>query len=122
VVDRKHRTSRVWGGLCLAALSLATGTPLLAAEAGKAPSVEASVRMPPMELDAQSAEPDFASLGGALYNPFSPAFETAASLPSGATAARHEVQQESFGLVTTTLAAFVAAGLLVVLVRFLAAG
>lgn len=122
MVDRKHRTSRVWGGLCLAALSLATGTPLLAAEAGKAPSVEASVRMPPMELDAQSAEPDFASLGGALYNPFSPAFETAATMPRATPQAPQQRSDGSLGLVTTTVAAFIAAGCLGLLVRLLAAG
>jgi len=122
VANERHWISRAGASLCLAALSLAMGTPSPATGAGTAPSVEASVRMPPMDLDAQSAEPDFASLGGALYNPFSPAFETAASQPGVATAARQEVKEEGFGLVTTTLAAVVAAGFLGALLRFLVAG
>ena len=122
MANRKHSIRRVGAGLCLAMLSQAPGTPLLAAEAGKAPSVEAGARMPPAGVDAQGAEPDFASLGGALYNPFSPTFETAAKMPSVATPARQEVTEGSFGLVTTTLAAFIAAGFLVALVRFLVAG
>lgn len=122
MANERHRMSRAGAGLCLAALSLAMGAPSPAAEAGTAPSVEASVRVSPMDLDAQRAEPDFASLGGALYNPFSPAFETAASPPGVATAARREVKEESFGLATTTLAAVIAAGFLGALLRFLVAG
>lgn len=120
--DRLHRAHRAWAGLCLAALSLAPGTPLLAAEAGKAPSVEAGARKPPAAVDAQGAEPDFVSLGGALYNPFSPSFETTQRMPSVASPARQEAKKEPVGLVTTTLAAFFAAGCLVALVRFLVAG
>jgi hypothetical protein len=121
VANRKHRARRAWAGLCLAALSLALGTPLLAAEAEKALSVEAGARKP-AGVDPQSAEADFVSLGGALYNPFSPSFETTQRLPSVASPARQEVKNAPFGLVTTTLAAFFAAGCLVALVRFLVAG
>ncbi|NDZ13559.1 hypothetical protein C7T35_28560 [Variovorax sp. WS11] len=113
MAKNKDRARRAWAGLCLAALTLALGTPLLAAEAGKAPSIEA---------DAQRSEQDFASLGGALYNPFSPTFETAAKMPSVASPARQQANDESFGLAATTLAAFFAAGALVVLVRLLVAG
>lgn len=118
---RKHRARRAWAGLCLAALSLAPAGALLAAEAGKTPSIEAGTGLQPGPVDAQGAGPDLASLGGALYNPFSPAFETAARTPSAATPARREVSDGSLGLVTTTVAAFIAAGCLGLLVRFLVA-
>ena len=79
MANRKHRARRVWAVLCLATLSLST--PLLAAEAEKALSIEAGARKP-AGVDPQSAEADFVSLGGALYNPFSPSFETTQRMPS----------------------------------------
>lgn len=118
---RRHRARRAWAGLCLAALSLAPAGALLAAETGKRPSIEFGTGQQPGHVDGQGAEPGFASLGGALYNPFSPAFETVAAAPSAAPPARRESDDGSRGLVTTSVAAFIAAGCLGLLVRLLMA-
>jgi hypothetical protein len=121
VANRKHRARRARAGLCLAALSLALGTPALAAAVGLAPTLEAGARKP-AGVDPQSADPEFVSLGGALYNPFSPAFETVERTPTVASPARQEEKEEPFGLLTTTLAACFAAGCFAALLRFLVAG
>jgi hypothetical protein len=120
---RKHRARRACAGLCLAALSLAPAGALLAGENGKAPFIDAGTGQQLDRVDAEAAVPDFASLGGALYNPFSPAFETAAAtIPSATARAPQQGSDGSLGLVTTTVAAFIAAGCLGLLVRFLVAG
>ncbi|VTU38514.1 hypothetical protein [Variovorax sp. RA8] len=117
----KHRARRAWAGLCLAALSLAPAGALLAAETGRSAFIEFGTGQQPGHVDVQGAEPDFASLGGALYNPFSPAFETVATAPSAASPPRRESDDGSRGLVTTSVAAFIAAGCLGLLVRLLVA-
>ncbi|KWT96938.1 hypothetical protein APY03_1940 [Variovorax sp. WDL1] len=94
---------------------------MLGAEAGKRPSIEFGTGQQPGHVDAQGTEPDLASLGGALYNPFSPAFETVATAASAAPPARRESDDGSRGLATTTVAAFIAAGCLGLLLRFLVA-
>ncbi len=116
---RKQRARRAWAGLCLAALSLAPAGALLAAETGKTPFIEVGTGHQLDRVDAEGVVPDFASLGGALYNPFSPAFETAATIPRAASQAPQQRSDGRFGLVTTTVAAFIAAGCLGLLVRFL---
>jgi hypothetical protein len=118
----KYRRRRAWAGLCLAALSLAPAGALLAAETGKTHFIEAGTGQQLDGIDAEGAVPDFASLGGALYNPFSPAFETAAAIASATPQAPQQRSDGSLGLVTTTVAAFIAAGCLGLLVRLLVAG
>jgi hypothetical protein len=86
------------------------------------PFVEAATGPQPDCVDAAGTVPDLASLGGALYNPFSPAFETAATMPRATPQAPQQRSDGSLGLVTTTVAAFIAAGCLGLLVRLLAAG
>jgi hypothetical protein len=120
---RRYRARRASASLCLAALSLAPAGALLAAESGKTPFIDSGTGQQLGRVDAEGALPDFASLGGALYNPFSPAFETAAAtIPSATAQAPKQSSDGSFGLVTTTVAAFIAAGCLGLLVRFLVAG
>ena len=119
---RKQRARRASAGLCLAALSLAPAGALLAAETGKTPFIEAGTGQQPGHVDAEGAMPDFASLGGALYNPFSPAFETAATIARATPQAPQQRSDGRLGLVTTTVAAFIAAGCLGLLVRLLVAG
>ena len=119
---KKHRARLAWAGLCLAALSLASAGALLAAETGRTPFVEAGTGPQPDGDDAAGAVPDLASLGGALYNPFSPAFETAATTSRATPQAPQQRSDGSLGLVTTTVAAFIAAGCLGLLVRVLVAG
>jgi hypothetical protein len=94
---------------------------LLAAEPGKTPFNEAGTGQQPDRGDAEGAMPDSASPGGALYNPFSPGFETAATIPRVTPHAPQQRGDGSLGLVTTTVAAFIAAGCLGFLVRLLVA-
>ena len=119
---RMHRARRASAGLCVAALSLVPAGALLAAETGKAPFIEAGTGQRLDGVETEGAVPDFASPGGALYNPFSPAFETAATIPRTASQAPQQRSDGRFGLVTTTVAAFIAAGCLGLLVRLLVAG
>jgi hypothetical protein len=120
--NRKHRARRASAGLCLTALLLAPAGALLAAETGKTPFIEVGTGQQPGRVDAEAAVvPDLASPGGALYNPFSPAFETAAAIPSATPQAPQPRNDGRLGLVTTTVAAFIAAGCLGLLVRFLVA-
>jgi hypothetical protein len=63
-----------------------------------------------------------ASHGGALYSPFSTAFDMAASTPHAyVTSKRENANEESPDLVTAAFTVLVAAGVLVVLVRVLIA-
>lgn len=118
--NRKHRAHRAWAGLCLAALLLAPAGTLFGAETGKRSFIEFGTGQQPGHVDVQGTEPDFATLGGALYNPFSPAFETVATTPRAAPS-RREGHDESHSMVSTTVAAFIAAGCLGLLLRFLVA-
>lgn len=106
VLLRKRRTRPALAGLCLVALLATAGAPLLAAEAQE-----------------PSYEPDAVSHGGALYSPFSSsASDTVApEAQAKATPARQDVDDESPDLVTSAITTFVAAGVLVVLVRVLIA-
>ncbi|MGK6308268.1 hypothetical protein [Variovorax sp. DT-64] len=121
--NRKHRARQARAGLCLATLLLAPAGALSAAESGKAPFIDSGTGQQLDRVDAEGTVPDFASPGGALYNPFSPAFETAAATISSATVqASQQSTDGTLGLVTTTVAAFIAAGCLGLIVRFLVAG
>jgi hypothetical protein len=95
---------------------------LLAAEAGKTPFIQAGTGQLLDRVDAEGAVPDLASLGSALYNPFSPAFETAATNPRATPQAPQQSSDGSLGLISTTVAAFIAAGCLGLLVRLLVVG
>ncbi|RST56608.1 hypothetical protein [Variovorax sp. MHTC-1] len=111
---------RALAGICLAALSVPPGASLVAAEADKASSAK-------MDQAAggyiEGDESSSASLGGAIYSPFSTAFDTAGAKPRVyATPSRQNGDEGSAGLVTTTIATFVALGLLLSLVRFLIVG
>jgi hypothetical protein len=109
-------------GFCLAALSALSAELLWAAEAEKASAIKAGVIEPSAAVDARGdgLSPD--SLGGALYSPFSTAFTTAAAQPRAYVApAQREEEAGISGLVATTISAFIAAGVLVFLVRFLTA-
>ncbi|VTU41159.1 hypothetical protein H4CHR_05894 [Variovorax sp. PBS-H4] len=117
-----HRARRTSAALCLAALALAPAGALLAADTGKTPFIELGTGQQPGRVDAEGAAPDTASLGGALYNPFSPTFETAASTARVASQAPQQRGGGRPGLVTTAVAALIAAGCLGVLVRLLVAG
>ena len=120
---KKHGTRRALAGFCLAALSALPGELLLAAEAEKASSIKAGVIEQSAGVDVQDDGSGPESLGGALYSPFSTAFDTAAAKPYAyATPAQQKEDDGTSGLVTTTVAAFIAAGFLVVLVRVLIAG
>ncbi|MBT2326242.1 hypothetical protein J7E62_28350 [Variovorax paradoxus] len=122
MVLRQRGTRLALAGLCLAALSATAGAPLFAAEAQKPSPVEADHIGQSAGADVQANESDSGSHGGALYSPFSTAFDTAASIPqTHATPKRQNVDEGSPDLVTTAVAAFVAAGFLVVLVRVLIA-
>lgn len=124
MAKKKRRTRQALAGLCLAALTAISGAPLLAAEAEKASSIKANVNEQPAGVDVQGDEPDSVSLGGAIYSPFSTAFDTAAAQPSASARATPSSQKENegtSGLVTTTIATFISAGLLFALVRVLTA-
>lgn len=112
---RQGGTRLALAALCLAALSATAGAPLFAAEAG--PIGQSA------GVDVQANEPDPVSHGGALYSPFSTAFDTAgAPVHTHAAPVRQDADEGSPGLVAATVTAFVAAGALVVLVRVLIAG
>ncbi|RST47473.1 hypothetical protein [Variovorax sp. MHTC-1] len=122
MVLRQRGTRLVLAGLCLAALSAIAGAPLFAAEAQKSSSLEADRIDQSAGVDVQANESDLVSHGGALYSPFSTALDTAGSKPhANATPKRHNVDEGSPNLVTAAVTAFVATGILVVLVRVLIA-
>lgn len=112
---------RTSAGICLAALSAFSGASLFAADTEKASSIKAALIEEPAGKDAERGESGSASLGGALYSPFS-TFEAAAQpLNASAAPTRQNVDEGTPDLVVTTVATSVAAGLLVVLVRVLMA-
>lgn len=119
MAHRQCGTRLALAGLCLAAaLSASAGAPVSAAEARKPSSVEADRT----EQSAGADEPGLASHGGALYNPFSTAVDTAASTPHAEAAPTRQVADErSPDLMATAVTALVAAGLLVIFVRVLIA-
>lgn len=123
MAKRKPGVRRALAGICLAALSVPPGAPLIAAEVEKAPSARVEVTGQAAGVHVQGDESGPASLGGALYSPFSTAFDTAAAKPNAyATPRRQNADEGSAGLVPTTIATFVALGLLLGLVRFLIVG
>jgi len=118
VVHRQRGTRRALAGLCLAALSATAGAPVFAAEAQKPSSVEADR----IEQSAGAEESGLVSHGGALYNPFSTAVDTAASKShADAAPTRQDVDERLPDLMATAVTALVAAGFLVILVRVLIA-
>jgi hypothetical protein len=117
-----RRGRRALAGICLAALSVLPGASLVAAEAEKTSSVNAEAIGQAAGAIAVGDESDSASLGGAIYSPFSTAFDTAAAKPAAyATPKRPDRNEGTPGLVTTTVATFIALGLLLALVRVLIA-
>ena len=111
---------RTSAGICLAALSAFSGASLFAADTEKASSIKAALIEEPTGKDAERGESGSASLGGALYSPFS-TFEAVAQPNASAAPTRQNVDEGTPDLVVTTVATSVAAGLLVVLVRVLMA-
>lgn len=118
---KKRGTRRALAGFCLAALSALPGELLLAAEAEKASSFKVDLIEEPTGKDVERDESGAVSLGGALYSPFSPAFEAVAQTSASATPTRQTVDEGTPDLITTTVATSVAAGLLAALVRVLIA-
>lgn len=118
---KKRGTRRALAGFCLAALSALPGELLLAAEAENASSIKARVIEQSAGVDVQGDGSGPESLGGALYSPFSTAFEAVAQPNSNATPTRQNVDEGTPDLVTTAVATSVAAGFLATLVRVLIA-
>lgn len=116
---KKRGTRRALAGFCLAALSALPGELLSAAEAEKAPSIKAGVIEQSAGVDVQGDGSGPESLGGALYSPFSTAFEAVAQPSASATPTRQNEDEGTPDLVTTTVATSVATALLVVLGRVL---
>lgn len=121
MAKKKRGTRRALAGICLAALSAHAGASLFAADAEKASSIKAALIQEPTGKDVSRDESGSVSLGGALYSPFSTAFEAVAQRSASATPTRQNVEEGMPDLVMTTVATSVAAGLLVVLVRVLIA-
>jgi hypothetical protein len=124
VRKKRHGTRLALASLCLAALPALAGELPLTTEARKAASVNAGVIERSAGVDVQGGDSGPESLGGALYSPFSTAFDPAAAKPYAyayATPARPKEDEEIPGLVATTLSALIAAGVLVALVRVLVA-
>ncbi|CAN7652624.1 hypothetical protein LJR290_005080 [Variovorax sp. LjRoot290] len=109
-------------GLGLAALSAAAAAPPFAAEARRPSSTEADRIEQSAGVEVQADESGLASHGGALYSPFSTAFDMAASTPHAyATSTRQNADDGSPNPVTAAVTALVAVGFLVILVRVLIA-
>ena len=122
MVLRQRGARLALAGICLVALSATAGAPLFAAEAQKPSSVDVVPIEQSVGVDLQADESGLVSHGGALYSPFSTAFDTAASTPHAyATSTRQNADDGSPDLVTTAVTALVAVGFLVVLVRVLIA-
>jgi hypothetical protein len=122
VAKRKSGVRRALAGICLAALSVPPGASLIAAE-GEADKAFSAKMDQAAGGHVEGDESGSASLGGAIYSPFSTAFDTAAAKPRVyATPSRQNGDEGSPALVTTTIATFVALGLLLSLVRFLIVG
>jgi hypothetical protein len=118
VAKRKSGVRRALAGICLAALSVPPGASLIAAE-GEADKAFSAKMDQAAGGHVEGDESGSASLGG----PFSTAFDTAAAKPRVyATPSRQNGDEGSPALVTTTIATFVALGLLLSLVRFLIVG
>ena len=108
-------------GLCLA-LSATAGAPLFAAEAQKPSSADVDRIGPSAGMDVHAPDFDPASHGGALYSPFSTGSDPAASQPHAyVMPVRQSAKKEMPGLMAAAVAALIAAGFLVVLVRVLVA-
>jgi hypothetical protein len=106
-------------GLGLTAMSATVGAPVFPDKAQKLQSVGVERIDSSASIDVTANEPDLVSQGGALYNPFSTVIETPGSKPHASiTQKRDNMDERPLALVTAAVTAFVAAGLLVVLVRF----
>ncbi|MBT2326021.1 hypothetical protein J7E62_27205 [Variovorax paradoxus] len=116
----KRRAGLALTGVCLAALAATGGASLFAAERDGASFMQAHAREQPAAGGTQGNDPGSASLGGALYSPFSTA-EMVAERPGAThvTPTRHKEDEARPGLAMTAVTAFVAAGFLVALVRAL---
>lgn len=123
MANMKRGTRRALVGFCLAALSVPPGAALFAAETmNSSASVNAEAIKASAAGDVQGEAAALADLGGAIYSHFSPAFrELAARRAAHATLALPRGDEPIFGLVVTTVTAFIAAGALIVLVRMLMA-
>lgn len=121
----KTRRGTHWAlaGFCLAALSAPPGAALSAAEAQRAPSVKAEAIEQSVGGNVQGDASALVDLGGAIYSPFSPAVgHVAAAQPAvRATPMLQKADEGTFGLVATTVTAFIAAGVLFAFVRVLMA-
>jgi len=118
VAHRQRGTRPALAGLCLAVLSATAGAPVFAAEAQNPSSAEADR----IEQSAGADESGLVSHGGALYNPFSTAVDTAAPNPhADAAPTRQRADERWPDLMATAVGALVAAGFLVILVRVLIA-
>jgi hypothetical protein len=111
----------VLAGLCLVSLT----SPLDAAP-GFAPEATSSLSPPPLaeQFDAESgqfAESANGNHGGGIYSPFSTILDASTALPreTSAKPIRNVATEEAPDLMATMLAAGIAAGLLVYLVRVL---
>ena len=114
--------SSALAGLGRAVLALSAWEPLLAAEADDSPVPAVETSRPSTAVDHQD-EWDSTVAAGAIYSPFSTAVEAAVATaaPPGTTPRRNAPGDGSVGLVTTTVGAFVAMGLVAALVRILVA-
>ncbi|RZL89611.1 MAG: hypothetical protein EOP82_18920 [Variovorax sp.] len=122
MAKKKRRTRQALAGLCLAALSAIPGAAQIAAEAERASVDRAQVVEQSAGADAQGDESDPASFGGAIYSPFSTAFQAAAAKPGAyATPTRQPDDEGTLGVVSATLGTFVAFGLFLALVRLVIA-
>jgi hypothetical protein len=119
---KNARMRSALAGLGVAMLALSAWGPLLAAEAGNA-SVQAAETSPPPSAVDQHDEWGSTVAAGAIYSPFSTAVEAAVAkaAPPATTSIPNAPGDGSVGLVTTTVGAFVAMGLVAALVRILVA-
>jgi hypothetical protein len=118
---KKARMSFALAGLGMAMLAFSASGPLRAAEAGDA-LVQAAETSPPASAVDQRDEWGSTVAAGAIYSPFSTAVD--AAVPKAAAPApsrRNAPGDGAVGLVTTTVGAFVALGLVAALVRILVA-
>ncbi|CAN7669001.1 MULTISPECIES: hypothetical protein [unclassified Variovorax] len=122
MVHGQRGARRALAGFCLAALTATAGAPLFAAEPQKPSSVDVVPIEQSVGVGFQADESDWVSHGGALYSPFSTAFDMAASTPHAyATSTRQNADDGPPHPVTAAVTALVAVGFLVVLVRVLIA-
>ena len=121
MANMKRRTRRALAGLGLAALSVPPGAALFAAEGVRSPAdANAEAVKAPASGEVQADAFALSDLGGAIYSPFSPAAGELAARPAAqGTVALPKRNGAVVGLVATTVTAFIAAGVLFVLVRML---